>query len=427
MHTTFVPHAPLHKKNLCNFRKTPSSIFAILYGLIESRNLRVLMVLLASFHRYFAKGMPRFVSLRLLFWLLIVVSTLTTASMLTSCASATTVQSYIGFPIQRENLTQHITQELERHKIPGASFALINEGKVVYYKTFGYANREDRIGVGDSTIFECASLSKSVFAMFVMTFVERGDLKLDTPLYTYLPHPDLSNDERSKLITARMILSHRSGLPNWRELMKDSVLNIKFTPGTDYRYSGEGFQYLAMVLKHISKTDDVGLELLFEERIAKPLGLKRTVFIQTPTTRSNKATPYKSNGNPVDWRRNYWFLKEDGKFFAPSSLHSEVQEFARWMQAIMNREILTKASYDELFTPHSVMPNDGLKVSYTLGFVRPHLIFTNLYLHSGENIGFTSWYTLDPDKHWGFVVFTNSDNGTEFAQQLFLPYLLLGL
>ncbi len=371
--------------------------------------------------------MPRFVPFRFFTCLFIGVCTLAASSILTSCASQQTVQSYMGFPIHRDNLTQHLARELEQHKIPGASFALINQGKVVYYKTFGYANREERIAVGDSTIFECASLSKSVFAMFVMTFVERGDLKLDTPLYTYLPHPDLSNDERSKLITARMVLSHRSGLPNWRELVKDSVLRINFTPGTDYRYSGEGFQYLAMVLKHIAKTDDEGLERLFEERIAKPLGLNHTVFIQTPATRAHKAAPYQTDGKPIDWRRNYWFLKEDGKFFAPSSLHSEAQEFTRWMQAVMNREILTKASYDELFTPHSAMPNDGLKVSYTLGFVRPHLIFTNLYLHSGENIGFTSWYTLDPDKQWGFVVFANSDNGTDFAQKLLLPYLLLGL
>jgi CubicO group peptidase (beta-lactamase class C family) len=351
-------------------------------------------------------------------------------TLLSSCASGEQspdfVESYVGWNIHRDSLTKHLARELEHHKIPGASFALINHGNVVYYKTFGYANREERIAVGDSTIFECASLSKSVFAMFVMTFVEQGRLKLDTRLATYLPHPDLSNDERSKSITARMILSHRSGLPNWRESEKDSVLRIKFTPGTDYCYSGEGFQYLAMVLKHLTNTDDAGLERLFQERIAKPLGLQHTVFIQTPYTRAHKAEPYNDNARHIDWQHEYWFRKEDGKFFAPSSLHSEAREFARWMQAVMNREILSSASYDELFTPHSSVPYGGLKVSYTLGFAHPHLPLTNLYLHSGENVGFTSWYALDPDKRWGFVVFTNSENGIDFAQELLLLYLLTG-
>jgi hypothetical protein len=61
-----------------------------------------------------------------------------------------------------------------------------------------------------------------------------------------------------------------------------------------------------------------------------------------------------------------------------------------------------------------------------LGFAHPHLPLTNLYLHSGENVGFTSWYALDPDKRWGFVVFTNSENGIDFAQELLLLYLLTG-
>jgi len=80
--------------------------------------------------------------------------------------------------------------------------------------------------VTDKTIFEGASISKSVFAFFVMTFVEEAKLNLDKPLYEYFPHPDIKDEERYKKITARM------------------------------------------VLKHIKKTDWVGLEKIFQERIA---------------------------------------------------------------------------------------------------------------------------------------------------------------
>jgi CubicO group peptidase (beta-lactamase class C family) len=69
--------------------------------------------------------------------------------------------------------------------------------------------------VNDQTLFEAASVSKPIFAYFVMRMVEKGLLNLDTPLYKYLPYPDIEHDDRYKLITARMVLNHTTGFPNW--------------------------------------------------------------------------------------------------------------------------------------------------------------------------------------------------------------------
>src|SRR5688500_20332793 len=112
--------------------------------------------------------------------------------------------------------------------IPGLSIAFIEDGKVWHHKTMGYGNVEKKLPVTDKTIFEGASISKSIFAFFVMTYVEEGKLDLDRPLFEYLPYPDIAHDERYKKITARMILSHRSGFPNWREHESDKKLKIKF-------------------------------------------------------------------------------------------------------------------------------------------------------------------------------------------------------
>jgi CubicO group peptidase (beta-lactamase class C family) len=304
---------------------------------------------------------------------------------LLGCTSENTanISSYLGFAIPKDSLTSYLQTAIVKENIPGLSVVVLNRGEVVYHQNLGYSNREKRIAVSDSTIFEFASLSKSMFAFFVMTFVERKELDLDKPLHTYLPHPDLLNDARAKKITARMVLSHRSGLPNWRESEKDSVLRIQSEPGIEYRYSGEGYQYLAMVLMHITQTDHQGFERLFEERITKPLGLWHTHFIQTTYTRAHKAEPYNSKGNRIDWSKEYYFLKEDGKFYAPASLHTEPLEFSRWIQAIMQKKILSESSYKELFSPHSKMPYDGLNVSYALGFAHPKLPFTNIFCTRG--------------------------------------------
>lgn len=138
--------------------------------------------------------------------------------------------------------------------------------------------------------------------------------------------------------------------------------------------------------------------------------MSHTVFIQTPYTRKHKAEPYDAGNMWVDWKNDYWYKKADGQFNAASSLHSEAVDFARWMMAVMNKE---------LFTPHSSVPSGGDRdVSHTLGFMKPHIPDTDLYFHGGDNTGFTSFYVLDPEKDWGHVVFTNSEYGEDLGNDL---------
>lgn len=346
---------------------------------------------------------------------------------LVSCTSKKTssVNSYIGFDISTGALESYLDSKMKALNIPGLSFTMINDGNVVYRYNKGYSDVEHKTLVSNTTIFEGASISKSVFAFFVMTFVEEGKLDIDTPLYKYFPYPDIAYDERYKLITARMVLSHRSGFPNWREHEEDKRLKLLFDPDSEYGYSGEGYQYLALVLKEIEKTDWDGLERIFQEKIAIPLKMKHSVFIQNPYTRQHKAEPYDEKGNWIDWKNDYWFQKEDNVFYAASSLHTNPNDFSKWMITVMNKNGVSKKSYEELLKPHSKVPYDGIDVNYTLGFLSIDFPFTSIFLHSGNNEGFTSWYALDTNKKWGFVVFTNSENGEQLGEELFF-YLLGG-
>ena len=190
--------------------------------------------------------------------------------LLSNCGSQNRIKNFKAFEVPIDSINVFIKTRMDSLNIPGLSIAIINDSKVVYHQTFGYANLEEKMPVTNKTIFEGASMSKSIFAFFVMKYVEEGKLDLDKPLYEYLPYPDIEYDERYKKITARMVLSHRSGFPNWRENGKDKKLKIKFEPGTEYEYSGEGYQYLALVLKHIEKTDWTGLEASFQEKVAEP-------------------------------------------------------------------------------------------------------------------------------------------------------------
>jgi CubicO group peptidase (beta-lactamase class C family) len=337
--------------------------------------------------------------------------------LLSNCSSKT-AEDYIGFPLPMESMDDYLEAKMQDYRIPGLSIAVIDEGKVIYRKAFGYANIKDKIPVTDTTIFEAASLSKSVFAMFVMTYVEEGKLDLDRPLFEYLPHPDIAYDERYKKITARMVLSHRSGFPNWREIEEDQKLKIKFDPGTAYEYSGEGYQYLANVLRTIEGTDWEGLEASFQQKIAKPLGLEHTAFIQTPDTRAHKAEPYDGKGNWIDWKNNYWYKKHDGEFNSAASLHTEPLDFSGWMIAVMNKELLTEKSYAELLKRHSDISNPDGELYYTLGFFNLGKPYDKVFFHGGNNDGFSCYYLMDLEKKRGYVLFTNSESGGRLGNDL---------
>jgi CubicO group peptidase (beta-lactamase class C family) len=84
----------------------------------------------------------------------------------------------------------------------------------------------------------------------VLKLVEQGKLGLDVPLTTYLPKPFIAADERLAKITARIVLSHRSGFPNWPA--DDGSVSIYFTPGERFSYSGEGYVYLQRVVEQIT-------------------------------------------------------------------------------------------------------------------------------------------------------------------------------
>lgn len=351
--------------------------------------------------------------LKLSFFLLLTFS-------LTSSHSQNKIKNLAGFDVKIDSINTFLTSRMDSLNIPGLSIAVINDSKVVYHQTFGFANLEKKLPVTNKTIFEGASMSKSVFAFFVMTFVEEGKLDLDKPLYQYLPYEDIAYDERYKKITARMVLSHRSGFPNWRENEEDKKLKIKFEPGTDYEYSGEGYQYLAMVLKQIENTDWKGLETIFQEKIAKPLKMEHTVFIPTSYSEKHKAEPYNNKREWINLQNDYWYKKEKGKFIAPSSIHSEPIDFSKWMIGVMNNKVLTENSYSELLKHHSKISTSstGINVYYALGFLTADQDYSTTFFHSGNNAGFTCSYLMDTEKKWGYVLFTNSEYGEKLGDEV---------
>ncbi len=163
---------------------------------------------------------------------------------------------------------------------------------------------------------------------------ERGIIDLDKPLYLYLPYPDIEYDERYKLMTARHVLTHRTGFPNWRYMNEDGKLNLRFTPGTDYNYSGEGFEYLKLVVEKITGKK---LEQVLQVEVIDPMGLFHTFFSRNDSLRQMVA-----NGH-FDMLPTYDELPERPAM--AYSMHTEAGIFTKFMLYLLEQSGLNAQTY----------------------------------------------------------------------------------
>jgi len=178
---------------------------------------------------------------------------------------------------------------LDEHGVPGVAVGFVDADGVTRVVTAG--TRGEGLGsVDDDTVFAAASLSKPVFASGVMALVDAGALELDRPLSEYVSEPYLAGDERAAAITARMVLSHTAGFPNWRH---DGPLFLRWSPGTRWGYSGEGFSYLQQVVERLA---GVSVDRYLADAVLRPLGMDASTFLWRDADEARVAVGHTGNG-----------------------------------------------------------------------------------------------------------------------------------
>lgn len=232
----------------------------------------------------------------------------------------------------------------------GLAVAFVDAGRVVHVGAYGKRNAAGEPLLADTVMYG-ASLTKAVFAYWVMQLVEDGKLDLDRPLASYLdrPLPDYPNDpksgpwrhlageERWRKLTARMLLTHSSGFANFAFLEPDRRLRMHVDPGTRYAYSGEGLILLQFVLEHGLKLD-VGAEV--QRHVFTPLGMTRTSLMWRADFRPNLADGWKEDGSaePHD---------ERSKVRVAGSMDTTIADMAKMAAGYIN-----SANLATLTAPH---------------------------------------------------------------------------
>ena len=163
--------------------------------------------------------------------------------------------------------------------VPGFAVGVMRDGRLIWERYQGVMEAGTKRPVHAQTLFPAASLGKPVFAYAALRLAEQGRLDLDRPLKAYVPD-HAPADPRGDKITARHVLSHSSGLRNWRNAA-DQLLVPEFDPGTRFQYSGEGFYYLQRAVEQIA---GCAIQAFMEEAVFQRLEMSSSSYAWRPDT-----------------------------------------------------------------------------------------------------------------------------------------------
>ncbi|HZI79633.1 MAG TPA: serine hydrolase domain-containing protein [Vicinamibacterales bacterium] len=300
--------------------------------------------------------------------------------------------------------------------MPAVSVAIIRDGQLAWQRAFGVKDTGTNEPVDTDTVFAACSDTKPVFAYGVLKLCEKGVLSLDTPLTRYTKRR-ITTDPRIELVTARHVLNHTTGFPNWRQ---GNELPIEFDPGSRNQYSGEGFSYLQSVVEGITHKSFVDF---MHDDVLKPLGMtaSRVTFEEGTAYARLVARRHDQNGkripdNPVTPQER---AEGIARYGAAAMLMTTPTDYAMFLREFLDPKPadtfrLNDASRAEMLRPQVK------KTDTTWEGLAWHLEqiqgIPMLFSHAGEDAGYYCLTAGCTERRSGLMVMLNGD--------AYLPFLM---
>lgn len=310
-----------------------------------------------------------------------------------------------------------VKAEMEKQELVGVAVGVIQDGKVVYTRGYGFADAKKQTPVTATSVFNWASNSKPLAAVLAMQLVEKGQLDLDADVRKYVPEfPD-----KKVKITVRHLLDHQSGVPHYSNgkvipvvrkydtpdpfanpilaLDKFADSPLLFTPGEKVSYSTYAYILLSAVVQKAGKEP---FKKQIDARVVKPLGLASFEY-DTPTAKPAWVTGYTKKDDKTvpapdvahDWKHGGGAFKSD------------VGDFARWATALVNRELVSEATEAPMWKPQATA--DGKLTAWGLGFTVEGSGDRLKVSHNGKQEEATTRLVIYPRERHGVVVMCNCD------------------
>ena len=310
-----------------------------------------------------------------------------------------------------------LMQKYEETQAFSGAVLVSQNGKVIYKKAFGMANREWETPNQIDTKFRLASVSKQFTAMLILQMVQEGKLDLHAPISTYLPGYPKAQAQK---ITLHHLLSHSSGIPNFTsfetyrsKVMRNSftpselvklfdTLPLQFEPGQRFEYSNSGYVLLGYIIEKISAKS---YEQNLKDRIFTPLHMNNSGVDHNDALIPKRAMGYDKSGIRIN---NAGYIDMSVPFSA-GALYSTVEDMYLWDQALLGNSLLSDQYKQLMFKDYF----EGKQGSYGYGWGIRSLVSTRkhqkllLTEHSGGINGFNTFISRIPEDHFMLVLLSN--------------------
>ena len=293
--------------------------------------------------------------------------------------------------------------------VPALAVAVIEGGRVTSIQTFG----ELRPGVPMSprALFNIASLTKPIVAVTTLRLASAGKLDLEAPLDPFWIDPDIESDPRHSKLTARIILSHQTGFPNWRPRAPNGKLGFLFDPGTKFGYSGEGFEYLRHALEHkYSRT----LQQLSDSILFRPLHMSQTTFGWNPRADTSLfAFGHDTSGAPI--------IEEMRTMDRPNAadwLVTTIGDYSTFGEFVLHGAGMSRAAYANMTKPQVQMGKPGEAMGLGWEVMTGPADDPVILMHTGSDDGIKTMILLLPKSQRGLVMFTNGERGMDVVVKI---------
>jgi CubicO group peptidase (beta-lactamase class C family) len=320
----------------------------------------------------------------------------------------------------------YLKSEMASDHIPGLSVGVVQNGKLVLAHGYGLANIESDERATKETVYEIASITKTFTATAIMMLVEEGKIELDQPISRYLSHPPAWNNAWSN-ITVRQLLTHTSGIPNFKDLEgfadwmgKDDLLKgvasrkLEFDPGAQSSYSNTGYLLLGLIIESVSRKP---FGTFLQERIFEPLGMAATRVNDPNESTRNRACGYQAIHNEINdtYHSDKLPAWHPRGTFASGCLVSTVEDLLKWDAALYTEKLLTKSSLEQMWIP-AVLKSEGTGqygFGWEVGKHRGH----GYIGHGGRTQGFGGYMMRFVCDRLTVILLTNSN--WKYENQLF--------
>ncbi|MEN1939415.1 serine hydrolase domain-containing protein [Paenibacillus sp. 102] len=335
-----------------------------------------------------------------------------------------TLFSHISFAENKHSTEQKIQQidkfvkeQKEISRIPGISIVIVEKGKTVYQKGFGYADLKTKKAVNEDTLFELASTSKAFTGLAILQLEQAGLLKRTDNITKFLPWLKLTYNDKPVNITLNHLLYQTSGIPSTTissipistedDALEATVQTLQHTklnhkPGSSFEYATINYDILGLVIEKVTKKP---YELYIKQNILDQIGMKNSLVGYLQGHSNEMATGYK-----LRFMRPYPYEQPIYRGNTPAGyIISNTNDLAKWMNLQLGTE--TNNSINPQLISDSHIPDKTVKPVndnsyYASGWVVLQKDQKIVY-HDGENPNFSSFIIMQPATQTGVTVLSN--------------------